>query len=151
MQCFIYVCYLIWWIDKGLTSVQITLCVRNAVLYILCIFPICACVQVVFFPTTAEKSCEVFTVVCDNCQVKDISIEGKSSQWSDHPKSLVYKKRCFEVPPAWGQNVSIMFVFPRWGPADCTWACVCIWEEGASCGGRGAWPHCRPLCPFQPM
>ncbi|XP_039900319.1 deleted in lung and esophageal cancer protein 1 isoform X2 [Simochromis diagramma] len=34
-------------------------------------------VEVVFFPTTAEKSCQVFTVVCDNCQVKDISIEGE--------------------------------------------------------------------------
>ncbi|XP_030612582.1 deleted in lung and esophageal cancer protein 1 isoform X2 [Archocentrus centrarchus] len=34
-------------------------------------------VEVVFFPTTAEKICQVFTVVCDNCQVKDISIEGE--------------------------------------------------------------------------
>ncbi|XP_070842315.1 deleted in lung and esophageal cancer protein 1 [Chaetodon trifascialis] len=34
-------------------------------------------VEVVFFPTTAEKSCQVFTVVCDNCQVKDVSIEGE--------------------------------------------------------------------------
>ncbi|KAE8279845.1 Deleted in lung and esophageal cancer protein 1 Deleted in lung cancer protein 1 [Larimichthys crocea] len=34
-------------------------------------------VEVVFFPTTAEKSCQVFTVVCDNCQVKDISIQGE--------------------------------------------------------------------------
>ncbi|XP_053198841.1 deleted in lung and esophageal cancer protein 1 [Scomber japonicus] len=34
-------------------------------------------VEVVFFPTTAERSCQVFTVVCDNCQVKDISIEGE--------------------------------------------------------------------------
>nr|XP_019942854.1 PREDICTED: deleted in lung and esophageal cancer protein 1 [Paralichthys olivaceus] len=34
-------------------------------------------VEVVFFPTTADKSCQVFTVVCDNCQVKDISIEGE--------------------------------------------------------------------------
>uniref|UniRef100_A0A669CMZ0 DLEC1 cilia and flagella associated protein n=1 Tax=Oreochromis niloticus TaxID=8128 RepID=A0A669CMZ0_ORENI len=34
-------------------------------------------VEVVFFPTTTEKSCQVFTVVCDNCQVKDISIEGE--------------------------------------------------------------------------
>ncbi|XP_051796597.1 deleted in lung and esophageal cancer protein 1 isoform X2 [Acanthochromis polyacanthus] len=33
--------------------------------------------EVVFFPTTEEKSCQVFTVVCDNCQVKDISIEGE--------------------------------------------------------------------------
>ena len=38
--------------------------------------------QVVFFPTTAGKSCQVFTFVCDNCQVKDISIEGKSFQSS---------------------------------------------------------------------
>ncbi|XP_029384985.1 deleted in lung and esophageal cancer protein 1 isoform X2 [Echeneis naucrates] len=34
-------------------------------------------VEVVFFPTAAERSCDVFTVVCDNCQVKDISIEGE--------------------------------------------------------------------------
>ncbi|XP_042366373.1 deleted in lung and esophageal cancer protein 1 [Plectropomus leopardus] len=34
-------------------------------------------VEVVFFPTTADKSRQVFTVVCDNCQVKDISIEGE--------------------------------------------------------------------------
>lgn len=34
-------------------------------------------VEVVFFPTTADKSCQVFTVVCDNCQVKDISVEGE--------------------------------------------------------------------------
>ncbi|XP_040922334.1 deleted in lung and esophageal cancer protein 1 isoform X2 [Toxotes jaculatrix] len=34
-------------------------------------------VEVVFFPTAAEKSCQVFTFVCDNCQVKDISIEGE--------------------------------------------------------------------------
>ncbi|XP_023259500.1 deleted in lung and esophageal cancer protein 1 homolog, partial [Seriola lalandi dorsalis] len=32
-------------------------------------------VEVVFFPNAAERSCQVFTVVCDNCQVKDISIE----------------------------------------------------------------------------
>uniref|UniRef100_A0A3B3ZMW1 Uncharacterized protein n=1 Tax=Periophthalmus magnuspinnatus TaxID=409849 RepID=A0A3B3ZMW1_9GOBI len=29
-------------------------------------------VEVVFFPTTTEKTCQVFTIVCDNCQVKDI-------------------------------------------------------------------------------
>ncbi|XP_034428742.1 deleted in lung and esophageal cancer protein 1 isoform X2 [Hippoglossus hippoglossus] len=34
-------------------------------------------VEVVFFPITADKCCQVFTVVCDNCQVKDISIEGE--------------------------------------------------------------------------
>ncbi|XP_058478852.1 deleted in lung and esophageal cancer protein 1 [Solea solea] len=34
-------------------------------------------VEVVFFPITAERSCQDFTIVCDNCQVKDISIEGE--------------------------------------------------------------------------
>ncbi|KAG7224920.1 hypothetical protein INR49_014836 [Caranx melampygus] len=34
-------------------------------------------VEVVFFPSTAQRSCQVFTIVCDNCQVKDISIEGE--------------------------------------------------------------------------
>ncbi|XP_068604350.1 deleted in lung and esophageal cancer protein 1 [Brachionichthys hirsutus] len=34
-------------------------------------------VEVVFFPTTAEKSGHVFTVVCDKCQVKDISVKGE--------------------------------------------------------------------------
>ncbi|XP_028289337.1 deleted in lung and esophageal cancer protein 1 [Parambassis ranga] len=34
-------------------------------------------VEVVFFPSTAERICQVFTVICDNCQVKDISIEGQ--------------------------------------------------------------------------
>lgn len=34
-------------------------------------------VEVVFFPTTAEKICQVFTVVCDNCQVKDITVQGE--------------------------------------------------------------------------
>ncbi|KAM9839708.1 deleted in lung and esophageal cancer protein 1 [Aulostomus maculatus] len=33
--------------------------------------------EVVFFPTAAGKSCQDFTIVCDNCQVKDISIEGE--------------------------------------------------------------------------
>uniref|UniRef100_A0A3B5AQA2 Deleted in lung and esophageal cancer protein 1 Ig-like domain-containing protein n=1 Tax=Stegastes partitus TaxID=144197 RepID=A0A3B5AQA2_9TELE len=33
--------------------------------------------EAVFFPTAEEKSCQVFTVVCDNCQVKDISVEGE--------------------------------------------------------------------------
>ncbi|CAJ1082101.1 LOW QUALITY PROTEIN: deleted in lung and esophageal cancer protein 1 [Xyrichtys novacula] len=34
-------------------------------------------VEVVFFPTTADRSRQDFTLVCDNCQVKDISIEGE--------------------------------------------------------------------------
>ncbi|XP_029313116.1 LOW QUALITY PROTEIN: deleted in lung and esophageal cancer protein 1 [Cottoperca gobio] len=39
-----------------------------------------AVVEVVFYPTSAERSCQLFTVVCDNCQVKDISIEGEGQQ-----------------------------------------------------------------------
>ncbi|KAF7669259.1 hypothetical protein LDENG_00203330 [Lucifuga dentata] len=34
-------------------------------------------VEVVFFPTTPGKNCQVFTIVSDNCQVKDITIEGE--------------------------------------------------------------------------
>ncbi|XP_053343905.1 deleted in lung and esophageal cancer protein 1 [Clarias gariepinus] len=33
-------------------------------------------IQVVFFPTTAETFTKSFTIVCDNCQVKDFSIQG---------------------------------------------------------------------------
>ncbi|KAK7881823.1 hypothetical protein WMY93_030232 [Mugilogobius chulae] len=34
-------------------------------------------VEVVFFPTAAERTCQVFTFVCDNCQVKDICVQGE--------------------------------------------------------------------------
>ncbi|KAJ0059524.1 hypothetical protein NL108_001875, partial [Boleophthalmus pectinirostris] len=34
-------------------------------------------VEVVFFPTTVERTCQVFTIVCDNCQVKDICVQGE--------------------------------------------------------------------------
>ncbi|XP_062415040.1 deleted in lung and esophageal cancer protein 1 [Pungitius pungitius] len=37
-------------------------------------------VEVKFFPIAAERSRQVFTIVCDNCQVKDISIEGEGQQ-----------------------------------------------------------------------
>ncbi|XP_041824653.1 deleted in lung and esophageal cancer protein 1 [Melanotaenia boesemani] len=37
-------------------------------------------VEAVFFPSNAERSCQAFTVVCDNCQVKDISIEGEGQK-----------------------------------------------------------------------
>uniref|UniRef100_A0A8C1K7E1 DLEC1 cilia and flagella associated protein n=1 Tax=Cyprinus carpio TaxID=7962 RepID=A0A8C1K7E1_CYPCA len=33
-------------------------------------------IEVVFFPTTAEISTQDFTIVCDNCQVKDITLQG---------------------------------------------------------------------------
>lgn len=97
--------------------------------------------QVVFFPTTAEKSCQVFTVVCDNCQVKDISIEGKSQQEA-LLRAMLRNKLCIVC------NVRLLL---RWGPADRTGAGVCVWGGGASCGWRGAWPYCRALYPFQPM
>ncbi|XP_060755864.1 deleted in lung and esophageal cancer protein 1 [Neoarius graeffei] len=32
--------------------------------------------QVVFFPTTAESFTQSFTIICDNCHVKDFSIQG---------------------------------------------------------------------------
>ncbi|KAM8823094.1 deleted in lung and esophageal cancer protein 1 isoform 2-T2 [Spinachia spinachia] len=34
-------------------------------------------VEVAFFPIAAERSRQVFTIVCDNCQVKDICVEGE--------------------------------------------------------------------------
>ncbi|RVE58808.1 hypothetical protein OJAV_G00197420 [Oryzias javanicus] len=34
-------------------------------------------VEVVFFPTAAQKSQQTYTFVCDNCQVKDFSIQGE--------------------------------------------------------------------------
>ncbi|XP_056306524.1 deleted in lung and esophageal cancer protein 1 [Danio aesculapii] len=33
-------------------------------------------IEVVFFPTTPEISSQDFTIVCDNCQVKDITLQG---------------------------------------------------------------------------
>ncbi|KAM6977672.1 deleted in lung and esophageal cancer protein 1 [Aplochiton taeniatus] len=35
-------------------------------------------VEVVFFPTAAGRCTEVFTIVCDNCQVKDVTIQGEA-------------------------------------------------------------------------
>ncbi|XP_057680093.1 deleted in lung and esophageal cancer protein 1 [Corythoichthys intestinalis] len=34
-------------------------------------------VEAVFFPTTTEKISQIFTIVCDNCQVKDICVQGE--------------------------------------------------------------------------
>ncbi|XP_077365596.1 deleted in lung and esophageal cancer protein 1 [Festucalex cinctus] len=34
-------------------------------------------VEALFFPTTTERICQLFTIVCDNCQVKDICIQGE--------------------------------------------------------------------------
>ncbi|XP_068588398.1 deleted in lung and esophageal cancer protein 1 [Cebidichthys violaceus] len=56
-------------------------------------------VEVVFFPITAERSCQVFTVVCDNCQVKDISIEGEGQLIALELVSVSGKKE----PPVVGE------------------------------------------------
>uniref|UniRef100_A0A1A8CH83 Deleted in lung and esophageal cancer 1 n=1 Tax=Nothobranchius kadleci TaxID=1051664 RepID=A0A1A8CH83_NOTKA len=34
-------------------------------------------IELVFFPTAAERSSQTFTIVCDNCQVNDVSAEGE--------------------------------------------------------------------------
>ncbi|XP_077480061.1 deleted in lung and esophageal cancer protein 1 [Stigmatopora argus] len=34
-------------------------------------------VEAVFFPNTTEKISQIFTIVCDNCQVKDICVQGE--------------------------------------------------------------------------
>ncbi|XP_031705648.1 deleted in lung and esophageal cancer protein 1 [Anarrhichthys ocellatus] len=56
-------------------------------------------VEVVFFPNTAERSCQVFTVVCDNCHVKDISIEGEGQLIALELASVSGKKE----PPVVGE------------------------------------------------
>lgn len=64
------------------------------------------CLQVFFFPTAAERSRQVFTFVCDNCQVKDISIEGR------HPKEANI--------PLWEL---ISWTFPH---TDLHYLCLCM-------------------------
>lgn len=44
---------------------------------------ICPTVQVVFFPTTAESSAQDFTIVCDNCQVRNITLQGTERIWTN--------------------------------------------------------------------
>ncbi|XP_019745531.1 deleted in lung and esophageal cancer protein 1 isoform X2 [Hippocampus comes] len=34
-------------------------------------------VEALFFPATTEQICRIFTVVCDNCQVKDVCVQGE--------------------------------------------------------------------------
>lgn len=50
---------------------------RWAVINSLCDTVTFVCFQIVFFPTAVEKSSKVFTIMCDNSQVKDITIEGE--------------------------------------------------------------------------
>lgn len=57
---------------------QCYFCATLCISCLCCIICVCVDLQVVFFPSAAERSSQVFTIVCDNCQVKDISIEGKS-------------------------------------------------------------------------
>ncbi|XP_075906627.1 deleted in lung and esophageal cancer protein 1 isoform X2 [Nelusetta ayraudi] len=37
-------------------------------------------VEVAFFPSTAEKLSQDFTIVCDNCQVKHVSVQGEGQE-----------------------------------------------------------------------
>ncbi|XP_045066363.1 deleted in lung and esophageal cancer protein 1 isoform X2 [Coregonus clupeaformis] len=52
-------------------------------------------VEVVFFPTLAERCSQVFIIVCDNCQVKDITIQGEGQLIG---LELVYVSGEEEVP-----------------------------------------------------
>lgn len=38
------------------------------------------CLQVAFFPSTTDKFSQDFTIVCDNCQVKHLSVRGKNKE-----------------------------------------------------------------------
>uniref|UniRef100_A0A672HDS9 DLEC1 cilia and flagella associated protein n=1 Tax=Salarias fasciatus TaxID=181472 RepID=A0A672HDS9_SALFA len=72
-------------------------------------------VEVVFFPSTAEKSCQVFTVVCDNCQVKDISIEGEGQLVAVELVSVSGKQE----PPALGEMHDLTAEhFVRFSPSN---------------------------------
>ncbi|XP_044032520.1 deleted in lung and esophageal cancer protein 1 isoform X2 [Siniperca chuatsi] len=72
-------------------------------------------VEVVFFPSTAEKSCQVFTVVCDNCQVKDISIEGEGQLIALELVSVSGKKE----PPVMGEVHDLIAEhFVRFSPCN---------------------------------
>ncbi|XP_061661850.1 deleted in lung and esophageal cancer protein 1 isoform X2 [Syngnathoides biaculeatus] len=56
-------------------------------------------VEAVFFPTTTERICRLFTVVCDNCQVKDICVEGEGQLIALELLSVSGK----EQPPVLGE------------------------------------------------
>ncbi|KAK9527708.1 hypothetical protein VZT92_014247 [Zoarces viviparus] len=72
-------------------------------------------VEVVFFPTTAERSCQVFTVACDNCQVTDISIEGEGQLIALELASVSGKKS----PPVVGELRDLTAEhFVRFGPCN---------------------------------
>nr|XP_046227112.1 deleted in lung and esophageal cancer protein 1 isoform X2 [Scatophagus argus] len=72
-------------------------------------------VEVVFFPTSAEKSCQVFTIVCDNCQVKDISIEGEGQPIALELVSVSGKKE----PPVVGETHDLTAEhFVRFSPCN---------------------------------
>ncbi|XP_059183037.1 deleted in lung and esophageal cancer protein 1 [Centropristis striata] len=72
-------------------------------------------VEVVFFPTIAEKSCQVFTLVCDNCQVKDISIEGEGQVIALELVSVSGEKE----PPVLGEVHDLTAEhFVRFGPCN---------------------------------
>ncbi|XP_061522302.1 deleted in lung and esophageal cancer protein 1 isoform X1 [Phycodurus eques] len=56
-------------------------------------------VEAVFFPTTTKRICQLFTVVCDNCQVKDICVQGEGQLIALELLSVSGK----EQPPTLGE------------------------------------------------
>uniref|UniRef100_A0A3Q3W7F4 Deleted in lung and esophageal cancer protein 1 Ig-like domain-containing protein n=1 Tax=Mola mola TaxID=94237 RepID=A0A3Q3W7F4_MOLML len=58
---------------------------------------------IVFFPTAVEKSSKVFTIMCDNSQVKDITIEGEGQQIDLDLVSPCEKKE----PPVGGEALDL--------------------------------------------
>lgn len=74
----------------------------------------------VFFPTAAQKSQQTYTFVCDNCQVKDFSIQGKdfspkvtkrfSIRSQSHFSLFKIGMVCVLGSPGEGQLVALQFV-----------------------------------------
>lgn len=93
----------------------------------------------------AERSSRDFTVVCDNCQVKEITVEGDwKTSWE-----ISLQKRLHGLANLICGCVCVCF--PRWGTAHCSWIRTCFWENGASLDWRGSTCHCWAPCPFQPV
>ncbi|XP_038149593.1 deleted in lung and esophageal cancer protein 1 [Cyprinodon tularosa] len=53
-------------------------------------------VEVVFFPTTQGRCGQLFTMVCDNCQVKDISVEGEGQMLGKELVSVFEENKPFK-------------------------------------------------------
>ncbi|XP_072306530.1 deleted in lung and esophageal cancer protein 1-like [Eucyclogobius newberryi] len=72
-------------------------------------------VEAVFFPSAVEKICQVYTIVCDNCQVKDICVQGEG-QLIALELLLVPDER--DTPTAGEQHDLTAEHFVRFGPCN---------------------------------